>query len=96
MSDVPEWFDRLKTEWPGEWAYDADLGEAVLSCGTICVSVWFLKGKFAASMYSTYFEHDICIGSGFGELRQKVAEAAEFYLAEFRKVAAAALVGGES
>lgn len=107
MSSVPEWFERLKAEWPAAWVYEPNDGDesAVLTTPSgIEVRVWGGEsaGEPCHGVIDTcedeyggfcIFVDDLC-GMTFAALRESVGMAVSNHLKAWQEVAA--LVGGES
>lgn len=52
MSEYPEWFERLKSEWPAAWEYDAYGDEATFDAGSASAGVHLVGDRFAGTIVS--------------------------------------------
>lgn len=99
MSDVPEWFERLKAEWPGEWEYRPNDGNdcaALVTQGGVEIRAWGDEqvGGVCWAAIESSDESDAAIfvsdlfGMTFAQLRESVAMEVENHMKAWREVQA--------
>lgn len=96
MNEVPEWFERLKVEWPAVWELKRNYNGqwATLTVGGVAVRVW---GPDTGPNYEAVLDSPIVLveglnGATISELRENVAVAVSSHMRAWQEVAA--FVGG--